>query len=67
MTEPVGDSRLCDMDIEVLRICNGEDIPGWTGGAAMNVCCSFLKNRGYLNFDWSINDKGRALLEALGY
>lgn len=59
------DHGLLDMEIEVLRILNGEDVPGWTWGAAMAECCSGLKARGYAKGTYEITDRGRELLAAL--
>jgi len=49
-------------DYEVLRILNGEDVPGWSWGAAMSVCCSWLKKNGYAEGMYKISDKGRQYL-----
>lgn len=59
--------NLIEMEIEVLRILNGEDVPGWVAGAAMNACAETLRNRGYASFGYTITDKGVALLKELGY
>ncbi len=60
-------AHLTDMDIEVLRILNGEDVPGWVAGAAMNVCAEYLRKHGYATFGYEITDKGRAFLKEQGY
>lgn len=52
-------------DVEVLRILNGEDVPGWRWGAAMSVCCEHLKGLGYAKGSYDITDKGKAFLENL--
>jgi hypothetical protein len=52
-------------EYEVLRILNGEDVPGWVAGAGMWACCSWLKGRGYAQGHYEISDKGRALLRTL--
>ncbi len=52
-------------EIDVLRILNGEDVPGWTYGAAMMVCCDYLKGRGYASGMYDITDKGRQYLEKI--
>ena len=52
-----------DMDKEVLRILNGEDVPGWTWGAAMSVCCSWLKHNGYAKGCYEITEKGKEFLK----
>jgi len=36
---------LTDMEMEVLRICGGEDVPGWTWGAGMGACLEALRGR----------------------
>lgn len=54
-----------DMEIEVLRILNGEDIPGWIKGAAMNACCEYLKENGYAKGHYEISEKGKKFLEKL--
>lgn len=53
---------LLDMEVEVLRILNGEDVPGWTWGAAMAVCCENLKALGYAKGMYEISDKGKEFL-----
>lgn len=60
-------AHLTDMDIEVLRILNGEDVPGWVPGAAMNVCAEYLRKLGYADWGYEITDKGRAFLKEQGY
>lgn len=52
-------------EIEVLRILNGEDVPGWTWGAAMAVCCTTLKAMGYARGMYEITQKGREYLARL--
>lgn len=54
-----------DMEIEVLRILNGEDVPGWTYGAAMNLCCENLKVMGLAQGMYEISPKGREFLASL--
>lgn len=54
-------------DIEVLRVLNGEDLPGWSWGAAMSSCCEFLKNKGYAKGLYEITPQGKELLKILGY
>lgn len=56
---------LTDSEIEVLRICNGEDVPGWQKGAAMNACAEFLQGSGYVDHRYEITKKGKALLARL--
>lgn len=53
-----------DLEIEVLRILNGEDVPGWTWGGAMGVCCENLRSMGYAKGHYEISDKGKAFLSA---
>lgn len=52
-----------EMEIEVLRILNGEDVPGWTWGAAMGVCCESLKSMGLARGCYEITDKGKDFLK----
>lgn len=52
-----------DLELEVLRILNGEDVPGWTWGAAMGVCCENLKSMGFATGSYDISEKGRKFLE----
>ena len=54
-----------DMEIEVLRILNGEDVPGWSWGAAMSVCCESLKEMGYAKGMYEISEKGKNFLKTL--
>lgn len=54
---------LNSMEVEVLRILNGEDVPGWVWGAAMSVILSRLKGLGYAQGFYEISDKGRRYLE----
>jgi hypothetical protein len=53
-----------DLETEVLRILNGEDVPGWTWGAAMSVCCQTLKGMGLATGMYEITQKGRDYLAA---
>ena len=55
------------LEIEVLRILNGEDLPGWVWGAGMSACCEFLKEMGYAKGLYEISDKGKEFLKANGY
>ena len=52
-------------ELEVLRILNGEDIPGWTWGAAMAVCCESLLAMGLANLSYGITEKGKEYLNVL--
>lgn len=54
-----------DLEIEVLRILNGEDVPGWTWGAAMSVCCENLKSMGLAKGNYEITEKGKKYLLTL--
>jgi hypothetical protein len=54
-----------DMEIEVLRILNGEDVPDWTWGAAMSACCESLKSVGLAKGCYEISDKGKIFLDKL--
>jgi hypothetical protein len=56
----------CELEVEVLRILNGEDVPGWTWGAAMAACCESLVGMGLANNGYSITEKGREFLNVLG-
>lgn len=60
-----GAVKLTKSEIEVLRIMNGEDVPGWVAGAAMWACASALKGMGLAEGHYSITQRGRALLTAL--
>lgn len=59
----MGRDALNHHEIEVLRILNGEDIPGWGWGAAMAVCCEHLKEHGYAKGCYDITDKGKNFLK----
>lgn len=52
-------------ELDTLRVLNGEDVPGWVGGAEANVCCAWLKSRGYAEGHYQISQKGVAYLAAL--
>lgn len=52
------------MEIEVLRILNGEDLPGWSWGGAMAVCCESLKSMGLAKDMYEITDKGKEFLNS---
>ncbi len=54
----MGTNTLIDMEVEVLRILNGEDVPGWSWGAAMAACCEHLKQQGYASGMYEITEKG---------
>lgn len=59
--------NITSLDIEVLRILNGEDVPGWSWGAAMTMCCEFLVGIGYAKYGYYITDKGKEFLKRNGY
>ena len=56
-------SKLIEMEVEVLRILNGEDVPGWSWGAAMAVCCEHLKSEGYAKGSYEITETGKKYLK----
>jgi hypothetical protein len=45
-------------DYEVLRILDGQDVPGWTWGAAMGICCEWLCKKGYAKPGYDITVNG---------
>ena len=49
--------------VEVLRLLNGEDVPGWVAGAAMWNCCSYLVQCGYAKGHYEITEAGKKYLE----
>ena len=57
-------TELCDYDLLILRVLNGEDVPGLMWGAAMSSACGYLKSMGYATGMYEITDKGRAALKA---
>lgn len=59
------DPEMTHYELDTLRILNGEHVPGWVGGAAANVCCAWLKGRGYATGHYEITQKGRDYLAAL--
>jgi hypothetical protein len=68
------EGSLSDYEINILRVLNGEDVPGLMWGAAMSAACGHLKGTGYAtsveaDFDlpwylYEITDKGRAAIRA---
>ena len=52
-------------DSEVLRILGGEDVPGWTWGAAMAECLSYLKARGLAQGLYEISPLGEQVRQHL--
>lgn len=59
------DSKLSEYDVKVLRVINGEDIPGIIAGAALWATAAWLKGRGYAQGHYEIAQKGRDYLAAL--
>jgi hypothetical protein len=51
-----------DMEIEVLRILNGENVPGWTAGAAMWSCAAALVGMGLAEGTYRITQAGKDFL-----
>lgn len=64
---PEVDHPLVGAEIEVLRILNGEDVPGWCAGAAMWECARSLRSYGYAAGTYHITQKGKDLLKELDY
>jgi hypothetical protein len=56
-----------EQEVEVLRILNGESVPGWTAGAAINACCENLKSMGLAKGMYEITDKGKEYLRSKGH
>ena len=54
---------LTDYEVDILRILGGEDLSGWSWGAAMGACCEHLKEQGYARGSYEITDKGKELLK----
>ena len=54
---------MIESEHEVLRILNGEKVPGWTWGAAMSECLGALKQMGLAVGMYEISEKGKAFLE----
>ena len=61
----VPDPEMTSYELDTLRVMAGESVPGWVGGAAANVCASWLKGRGYADGHYTITQKGRDYLAAL--
>jgi hypothetical protein len=59
------DPEMTSYELDTLRVLNGENVPGWIPGAAANVCCAWLKGRGYAQGMYEISPKGKAYLAAL--
>lgn len=53
------------MEIEVLRILNGEDVPGWSAGAAMWACAASLVGMGLAEGTYRITQAGKDFLSTL--
>ena len=60
--ESATESSLSDYEINILRVLNGEDVPGLMWGAAMSAACGHLKGTGYATGLYEITDKGRAAI-----
>jgi hypothetical protein len=60
-----GNLPMTDMDVDVLRILNGEDVHGYVWGAAIAVTLEYLKGRGYAHGCYEITEKGKRALQAL--
>lgn len=68
--------ELCDYEIIVLRICNGEDIPDAHWGAAMSIALESLCGRGFVKkvfgsnnndgIKFEITDTGIRYLSSIG-
>lgn len=58
-------AELCQMEIDVLRVLNGEDVEGMVAGAAMWACATFLKKQGLATGHYEITDAGREYLARL--
>lgn len=59
--------KLCEYEVDVLRECNGEQVPGLTWGAAMSVALEALEGEGLIaraGGVYSITAKGRERLKA---
>lgn len=41
-------AQLLPIEKDVLRACNGEEVPGLAWGAAMSVCLEYLEAGGWL-------------------
>ena len=54
---------LTDCEREVLRILNGEDVPGWVAGAALWTVCEELAERGLAAGHYHITPAGRAAIK----
>lgn len=61
MPEP---QTLNQMEVEVLRILNGEDVPGWTWGAGMASVAQSLCSYGYAAGSYHITQAGKDYLAA---
>lgn len=61
----VPDPNMTEIELETLRVLNGEDVPGFVSGAAANVCCAWLKGHGYADGMYRISQKGKDYIAAL--
>ena len=57
--------KLNNCDIDFLRICNGEEVPGACWGAWMTECGEHLKSIGLVSGHYEITDKGKEFLRNL--
>jgi hypothetical protein len=65
MTDPVEIAKgLAKHEAEVLRILDGEAVPGWCWGAAMAECLSALKGMKLAEGFYVITPLGREVAEA---
>jgi hypothetical protein len=59
-------SDLKDLDLRILRACNGDDVPDFYRGAAVNATLGFMKADGLIEVAgdrYVPTAKGRAVLE----
>ncbi len=57
---------LKNLELQILRVCNGEDVPGFYRGAAVNQMLEFMKGDGLVEVAgdrYVPTAKGRAILE----
>lgn len=52
---------MTELEHQVLRIVSGEDVPGWTWGAAMGACLGFLRSSGYVKLQPTANGSEYAM------
>jgi hypothetical protein len=59
-------SDLKNLELQILRVCNGEDVPDFYRGAAVNATLGFMKADGLIEVvgdRYVPTAKGRAVLE----